>query len=166
MSRLRMLPEGKPEKFNKVACIKAVRGLVGLGLKDAKAAVESAMDGCIITFDNIKPRVSTHVDQWAHDSLKENGMELITGTSKLEFIIEAVKEAAKIATDEGEEELAILLLGTIKQHKQNQLDKEAQYKTDLELQRQRLHAERIRTEKEENLRDRVSVHAYDPDCRQ
>jgi len=146
MARLRLLPQASPANLNKVACIKAVRQLTGLGLKEAKDAVELAMTNVVVTFDDITAERSINADHSSFDALKENGMELVAGTSKIEFIIAAVKESAKLAADEAEEELAILLLSAIKQHKQNQRDAEDKYKAEQELHQQRVHATKIRAD--------------------
>jgi len=146
MAKLRLLQQANPANFNKVACIKAVRQLTGIGLKEAKDAVELAMTNVAVTFDNITAERSINADQSSFDALRENGMELVAGTNKIEFIIEAVKESAKMAADDGEEDLAILLLTAIKQHKQNKLDAEEKYQAEAELHRQRVHTAKIRAD--------------------
>lgn len=146
MSRLRLSSGGLPESFQKVVSIKALRLLTGIGLKEAKDAIEAAMIGELVSIQDGYPRDSEMTNYEAHTNLKKNGLELVQGTTKIEFIIEAVKEIAKMAADEEEEQLAILLLDILRQHKENVRLKEKQYKDEQEDTRQRMHAERLRQE--------------------
>ena len=157
MARLRISKQGMPDSFNKVAAIKAVRLLTGIGLKEAKDTVEEAMTGVIVEIDDssaIQRELTTANTHEAIENLRAQGMELQNGTTKIEFILQAVKESAKLATDEKETDLAILLLGVISQHEANVFAKEEQYKLMQEENRIRAHAERMRREEADALREK------------
>lgn len=154
MSKLRMSRGVLPDGFNKVAAIKAVRQLSGIGLKEAKDAVESAMQGELVDLSNSTPQDSLASSVDAFNSLAEQGMSLIQGSTKAEFIIASLKESAKLAADEEEEELAMLLLDAIRQHKENVERKEIQLEAERENARERAHAERIRKEEVSALREK------------
>jgi hypothetical protein len=146
MAKLRISATGMAEGFNKVACIKAVRALTGIGLKEAKDAVESAMTGIVVEFKHIDPRRTVDTDPEYLESLRVNGLELSAGTNKVDFILAALKESAKLAADAGEEELAIAILGAIVQHKQTKLDAEENQRAETESHQLRVHAAKIRAD--------------------
>ena len=152
MSKLRLTREGMPQDFNKVSAIKALRQLSGVGLKDAKDAVEAAMTGQVVDLSTTAP-VGEYAD---HDSLRNltsQGFEFLNGKGKIPFVIEAIKESAKLAADEEDEELAMLLLGVIAQHKENCERREREAEEQRELNKQRNHADRMRREELDELRE-------------
>ena len=154
MSRLRISKNGMPEHYNKVAVIKAVRQLTGIGLKEAKDAVEEAMTGIVVIIKDGTPHESTIASSHdANDSIHENGMELYSGTSKTQFIIQAIRESAKMAADEEETDLAILLLGVLSQHEANEIEKEERYREAQDQIRIRAHGERMRREEQDSMRE-------------
>ena len=154
MSRLRISKNGMSQNFNKVAVIKAVRQLTGIGLKEAKDAVEEAMTGTVVLIKNGTPHDSTIASSNdANDSIHENGMELFFGTSKTQFIVQAIRESAKLAADEEENELAILLLDVLRQHEINEVAKEERYRETQEQNRIRAHGERMRREEQDAIRE-------------
>jgi len=153
MSRLRISKNGMPEDFNKILVIKAIRFLTGIGLKEAKDAVEEAMTGVITIIEDGNPReLSTTTGDEAHENIRANGMELFNGTSKVEFVVQAIRESAKLAADEEETELAILLLDVLRQHEINIDAKEERRQEILEQKRIRAHAERMRREEQDEIR--------------
>lgn len=153
MAKLRLTRGKTLNNFNKVAVIKAVRRLSGIGLKEAKDAVEAAMLGDLINLSYSKQINPSTPSVEAHQILSEQGFELIDGTTKTEFIIAAVKESVKLATDIEEEELAILLLDVIRQHKENVERKENKLEGERELARDRNLVERVRQEELDNIRE-------------
>ena len=158
MSRLRISKHGMPQDYNKVASIKAVRQLCGIGLKEAKDAVEEAMTGTVVAITDLTPHASSQMSNHdAHESLRAQGMILQAGTSKTEFIIQAVRESAKLAADEEETELSILLLDALRQHEINVDAREERWKETQEKDRVRAHAEQIRKEEQDAIRDQREV---------
>jgi hypothetical protein len=154
MSRLRISKNGMSENFNKVAVIKAVRQLTGIGLKEAKDAVEEAMTGTVVIIKDGTPHDSTIASNYdSHDGIHDNGMELLFGTSKTQFIVQAIRESAKMAADEEENELAILLLDVLRQHEANEIVKEERYRETQEQNRIRAHGERMRREEQDSIRE-------------
>ena len=91
---------------NKIACIKAVRTLSGLGLKEAKDLVEAAMEG-------IEQPLEVKHDLHELDVKKEiailkewGGLVTHLGTGHRSIILGTIHEAALFATSTGEYELA------------------------------------------------------------
>jgi len=158
MSRLRITKRGLPEDFQKVPAIKAVRQLTGIGLKEAKDAVEEAMTGAVVVLEDKRPHDSSAPAMYdAVESLRTQGMELSSGATKTEFIIQAVRESAKLAADEEETELAILLLDVLRQHEINVTEKDERYMEAQEQNRIRAHAERMRREEQDQVREAQEV---------
>lgn len=153
MSKLRLTHSGQPEGFQKIPAIKALRQLSGIGLKEAKDAVEAAMLGELVDLSDMMPAESLTSSNEAHRILGEQGFEFVRGSTKTEFIIASIKECAKLATDEEDEELAILLLEVIRQHKENSERKEQEEEVLREFARERNHAERIRKEAMSEIRE-------------
>ena len=154
MSRLRISKHGMPEDFNKVATIKAVRQLCGIGLKEAKDAVEEAMTGTVVVITDLTPHASSQMSNHdAHESLRAQGLVLQSGTSKTEFIVQAIRESAKLAADEEETELSILLLDALRKHEINVDAREEKWKESQEQDRVRAHAEKMRREEQDQIRD-------------
>lgn len=105
------------ETSNKVIAIKALRNLAGLGLKEAKDAVEEAMCGVTVTFDSSRKALDlTGSDSEAFRDLKGQGILVVGGAGKRGVIITATRSSAKMAVDEGEYELAISLINVLKEH--------------------------------------------------
>ena len=154
MSKLRMTHPGSlPTDFNKVTTIKAVRQLSGVGLKEAKDAVEAAMVGDIVDLGDFASSDALAAGVESLRNLTAQGFEIVNGRGKIPFVIEAIKESAKLAADEEDEELAMLLLDVIKQHKENCERREREAEEMRELARERNHAERIRKEQMSELRE-------------
>jgi hypothetical protein len=154
MSRLRILKTGMPEDFQKVPAIKAVRQLSGLGLKEAKDAVEEAMTGTVVVIEDKRPHDPSAPAMYdASENLRAQGMILQVGTSKTEFIVQAIRESAKLAADEDETELAILLLDALRKHEINVAAREESWKETQEQDRVRAHAEKLRREEQDAIRD-------------
>jgi hypothetical protein len=152
MSKLRLTRAGMPADFNKVAAIKALRLLSGVGLKEAKDAVEEAMTGAVVDLTQTAPIDELGVQESIRN-LEAQGFEFINGKGKIPFVIEAIKESAKLAADEEDEELAMLLLDVIKQHRENCERREHEAEERREIARQRNHAERIRKEEMSAIRE-------------
>lgn len=91
--------------FNKVGCIKAVRLLTGLGLKEAKDLVEAAMVSPQ-TF-TVSPRTIDVDRKAALRDLEKWGASLsTTATSNRKLVLEAMREMAMFAMTVNEFELA------------------------------------------------------------
>lgn len=95
---------------HKVAAIKALRNLVGLGLREAKDAIESVMDGEQITLDTDATLNRSDIQILAGEGITVNG-----GTNR-RLVLQAIKSAVRIAIEDGEYDLAISLLEVMKKH--------------------------------------------------
>ena len=154
MAKLRLAQGGLSLNFDKIVSIKAVRQLTGLGLKESKDAVEAVILGGMVDLDSSDPAVAAAVSNESHYILLAQGLELIQGTTKVDFIIIAIKESAKLAADEEEEELAVLLLDVVCRHKENIKQRESKQETQREAARERKHAESVRQDEISVIRDR------------
>ena len=97
---------------SKVAVIKLVRQLSGIGLKEAKDAVESAMEGNSVDMKSVfNPRDPAHAEGIAN--LIELGFDLNDKTTKASVILESVKQGAILAAKESDYGLAQLLITVI-----------------------------------------------------
>ena len=97
---------------NKVAAIKAVRAITGLGLKEAKDAVEDAMIGNAVSINtSFNPHDPIH--SGGLQDLKDMGFDLGDKNTKTAIILESVKQAAILATKEDDYDLTKLLLNVL-----------------------------------------------------
>lgn len=110
MTKLCQMPGGVPEDYQKVACIKVVRHLAGLGLKEAKDAVEIAAGGDIVQLPG--KTLPEHCDEEL-GVLRANGLTIIVDEDKVAFILRSMKANAKMAIDCDENNLAILILDAL-----------------------------------------------------
>lgn len=101
-----------PSSYNKVAAIKAIRVIAGLGLKEAKDAVEIAEGG--VPYDLGFKNPSHFAEELA--SLREQGFTVTGGGQKIDFIIKSLRAGVKMATDADEFELAKDLIDIIAKH--------------------------------------------------
>jgi hypothetical protein len=85
--------------YNKVACIKAIRYLTGMGLKDAKDASERPGVDQFFSIDNITPEVREE----QYRILRADGYEIGPGVHKL---IEELRKLGSQALMQGEDEFA------------------------------------------------------------
>ncbi len=110
MARLVQMPGGVPDNYNKIACIKALREITGLGLKEAKDAVELALDGGAFALPG--KTAPAHCDEQI-DVLNANGLMITGNATKVAFILRSMKANAKMAIDADENNLAILILDAL-----------------------------------------------------
>ncbi len=110
MSRLCRMPGGHPENDKKVVCIKAFRAITGLGLKEAKDAVELAMGGGAFSLPGKTAPVNCDAEI---DVLNDNGLMITGNATKIEFILRSMRANAKMAIDSKENNLAILILDAL-----------------------------------------------------
>ncbi len=110
MAKLCRMPGGLSEGYQKVACIKAFRQITGLGLKEAKDAVELAADGG--AFDLPGKTAPEHCDLEIK-VLRDNGLMITGNANKVDFILRSLRANAKMAIDSEENHLAILILDTL-----------------------------------------------------
>jgi len=109
---LTLMPGAQPQK---VASIKALRTLTGLGLKEAKDAVEDAMDTGKTSIQMYGDPVSLlrteEVKILTSEGFRVNGIG-----DKKEAIVNSVQTSARIAIQDKQYELAIDLLKVLKDH--------------------------------------------------
>jgi len=97
---------------NKVAAIKAVRAITGIGLKEAKDAVEDAMAGRAANIDStFNPHDPIHASGLR--DLADMGFDLGDKNVKSAIILESVKQSAILAAKEDDYELSRLLLNVL-----------------------------------------------------
>ena len=116
MSKLRLTRAGMPADFNKVAAIKAFRQLSGVGLKEAKDAVEEAMANGSVEIDLYGEPSASLLRTEEVKILQGEGFRISGITDKKEVILRSTKTSARIAVDEGEYDLAIDLIKVLQQH--------------------------------------------------
>ena len=118
MSNITLYPIHGRRTTNKVAAIKALRQLTGLGLKEAKDAVEDVMVG-----HRIECSVLSGYDVESHNSeeyrvLEQEGIGAVSPRDVLarEAIIIPLKELVSMATCESQYELARDILTVLEKH--------------------------------------------------
>lgn len=113
MATLRTTKGFNKRSYNKVAVIKAFRQLSNFGLKEAKDAVEAAAAGLPHEFilGNLASTIEREAD--AITTMTDEGFTIGSANPKIEVIIEATKQSAVLATNEGDSELARILLGVL-----------------------------------------------------
>ncbi len=110
MAKLCRMPGGTPSNDQKVACIKAIRKITGLGLKEAKDAVELAMSGGAYVLPC--KTAPSHCDAEI-EVLNANGLMITGNATKVEFILRSMRANAKMAIDCKENNLAILIIDAL-----------------------------------------------------
>jgi hypothetical protein len=113
MATLRTTRKFNKNNYNKIVVIKAYRQISGVGLKEAKDAVESAADGFPQEFklQNISSTIESESESITN--MADEGFTIGSANPKIEVIIEATKQSAILATNEGDAELARILLGVL-----------------------------------------------------
>ena len=104
---------------NKVAAIKALRSLSGLGLKEAKDGVEDVMDGRSLTVPLAIGALDDRGQLNAREelaTLRQEGIHVGAGSTKRDAVIGATRSAAKIAVDDKQYDLAIDLIKVLRDH--------------------------------------------------
>lgn len=105
--------------YNKVVVIKALRSLTGLGLKEAKDAIEAMVDNAgrphlIEVTTTLSMNELLRCDEIK--TLADGGFTPTNITTKRAVILGAIRSAAKMAINEKEHELAIALTNVLKEH--------------------------------------------------
>ena len=114
MTILNFKPAG--EVPNKVACIKAFRNLTGVGLKEAKDAIEDVMAGNTIRED-VRPTMLENGPRGeCFDTLRNNNIAIGGVTTKRDIVLEAVRTGITIALADKEHDLASDLIAVLKKH--------------------------------------------------
>lgn len=143
--------------YNKVAVIKALRAVSGVGLKEAKDAVEQAADG--IAFEFNAP-ISTNENWDELQTMKTNGFTIAQANDRVTIILESIKQNAIFSTKDGDNDLARLLLNVLSDYEQIQNDREAAIIAESEARKEREHADKIRRAEREKMQiDRELAHS-------
>jgi len=143
---------------NKVAAIKAVRATTGIGLKEAKDAVEDAMEGQTVEINtSFNPRDPAFTGTLS--DLAVIGFDLSDKTIKSDIILTSVKQAAIMATKDENIELARLLLNVITDYEQICEDRRQASLDADERNRERKHRQDMRNAEREKLQaDALLMH--------
>lgn len=109
---------GKIPVNNKVSAIKAARTLFGLGLKEAKDAIEEVMNKGVSEFEIHPANAPKHLDKMSPEMLTLMGEGIQIGgiETKKSAVIEALRSSAKVAMSDREYDLAISIIGVLKEH--------------------------------------------------
>lgn len=110
MSKLCRMPGADHKNFDKVPCIKAFRQITGLGLKEAKDAVEAAESGGVFVLPGKTAPANCDAEIGI---LNASGLMITGNATKVEFILRSLRANAKMAIDSGENNLAILILDAL-----------------------------------------------------
>lgn len=163
MSRLQLQSGVDGSNTNKVAAIKALRNITGAGLKESKDWIEAARDGEMVELEHYPSGVigDSYLD---HENLEREGYEIINSNTKIDFILEAIRQSAKMAVDEGENELGTLLLNILVKHEENRKQKKIDQKHAVDEILDRKHKQKMRLyeldEAKERDRNRYETRAY------
>lgn len=166
MIRLRLRPGADGKNTNRVATIKAIRGITGSGLKEAKDWVDAAQAGEVVELERYSSGV---IDDSHHqyETLQREGYEIIDNNPKTDFILETIKQSVKMAVDEGEAELGTLLLDVLIKHEENCKQKIVDEKRIVDDILKRKHKQKMRQyeldEAQESERDRYETREYHMD---
>lgn len=165
MGRLRRRAKDFPASSNKVAAIKAIRTITGSGLKEAKDAMDAAISGQTVNLEYYSSALGPGDNSYeSYEILEHEGFEIINRNTKIEFILEATRKSAKMAVDEGENELGTLLLEVLTKHEENCKRKTADEKRIIEETLERKHKQKIRqyelSEAQGANRDRYEAREY------
>ncbi len=113
MSHLRKARNFNPNNYNKVATIKAVRAVSGLGLKEAKDAVEAAVERNEV----VKVQISRHIESAVvNDCIKtieQNGLALGYKSHRIDVVLEGLKQSAILCAKEDEFELSQFIMDAL-----------------------------------------------------
>lgn len=148
MAHLRKGRNFNPDRYNKVATIKAVRSATGVGLKDAKDAVEDAVNsGLVIKMEIARNIAPTVLDDAIH-TIEDNGLVLSHTSQKIDIVLESMKQSAILAAKEDEYELSKLIMNVLLEYEKIENRREVARVERVEQEAIRKHNERTRQEKE------------------
>jgi len=116
MAKLCKMPGSTSTTDQKVACIKAFRQITGLGLKEAKDAIELAMSGGVFLLPGKTAPSGCDAEI---DVLNANGLMITGNANKVEFILRSLRANAKMAIDCEENNLAILIIDALDRFEDN-----------------------------------------------
>jgi len=148
MPTLRTTRNFDPADYNKVAVIKAMRSLTGMGLKDAKDAVELAASGTPFQFET---GVFIADSLGEVEVIDEHGFTVTEVNANVSIALSSVKECAVFATNQGDNELGRLLLNVLIDFEQIQKERDAEKRAAADTMKEREHAEKIRRADAEKL---------------
>ncbi len=159
MATLRTTRKFNKNNYNKIIVIKAFRQISGVGLKEAKDGVESAAAGFPQEFK--LQNLSTTIERES-ESITNMADEVFTigsANPKIEVIIEATKQSAILATNEGDTELARILLGALIDFKAIEQRREDERYAENEAASNRRHIAKVReSEREKMQHERETRH--------
>lgn len=136
--------------YNKIAVIKALRSISGVGLKEAKDAVEMAADGIAFEFD---APVALNESWDEMQDIKANGFTISQANDAITIVLESVKQNAIFCTNNGDNGLARLLLSLLDDYEQMQKDREADIIRESIERKEREHADKIRRAERDKIQN-------------
>lgn len=124
------------------------------GFKETKDGVEQAADGVPYEFTN---NVS-HDGSWDQiEAIKENGFILGEVGIGIEIVLESIKQNAVFATNQGDNELARLLVNVLIDYEQIQKERDTERRVSAEAKKDRLLSDKVRQAEVEKLQHEREV---------
>lgn len=148
MPTLRTTRNFDPADYNKVAVIKAMRSLTGMGLKQAKDAVELAAAGTPFQFDT---SIFLADSIGEVEVIDENGFTVTEVNANVSIVLTSVRQSAVFAANQGDNELSRLLLNVLIDFEQIQKEREAEKRAAVDTLKEREYAEKLRREESERM---------------
>ncbi len=159
MASLRTLRSFDKDNYNKIAAIKAFRTLSGLGLKDAKDAVEGAAKGIPYEFQINNTFSTAAKDTDVIMQLTQQGFTVGSANPELEVVLEGIKQGAILAAKAGDSEFARIILNALIEYDALEKNREDQRYADYEAAAARHHIAKVRDgEREQMQHDRETRH--------
>ncbi len=151
MATLRTTRKFNKNNYNKIIVIKAYRQISGVGLKEAKDAVESAADGFPQEFKLQHITSTIERESESITNMADEGFTIGSANPKIEVIIEATKQSAILATNEGDAELARILLGVLIDFRAIEDRREDERYAENDAATERRHVARVRENEREQM---------------
>jgi hypothetical protein len=148
MPTLRTTRNFDPSNYNKVAVIKAMRSLTGIGLKEAKDAVELAASGTPFQFET---GVFISDSLGEVEVIDENHFTVTEVNANVSIVLSSVKQSAIFSTKQGDNELGRLLLNVLIDFEQIQKNRDAEKRAAVDTMKEREYAEKVRRAEAEKL---------------
>lgn len=148
MAHLRKGRNFHPDRYNKVATIKAVRAATAVGLKEAKDAVEDAVERGMVVKMDVSNTLAPAALQDAIHAIENNGLVLSHKSQKIDFVLESLKQSAVMCAKEDEYELSQLIMSVLVEYEKIEDRREVDRMKRVEEEAIRKFKDRERREKE------------------
>ena len=151
MAYLRKGRNFHPDRYDKIKTIKAVRAATAVGLKEAKDAVEDAVErGLVIKMEVNRNLSPVHLSD-AITGIEENGLVLTHKSQKIDMVLESLKQSAILSAKEDEYELSQLIMNVLVEYEQIEDRREVERMKRVEEEAIRKFKAKERQDKEEQF---------------